>query len=304
MDIFWGLVKNIDNIAKLHNLNEGIFVLIYFISFIPVYVGLFMIIYGARKGISIKKILKLELSGVKINFTIGFGAIISILGLVAPYLYILLYGRRFTPIFYLVIFLIIFFSLLFFMIKFKNIFASKKTVKTNNIEVIKKEIIETSSEREELWNLYDASFVELNKHTPCRQSFDKSHFIELMSKADVSKYIVFSKSENKPVGFGMITNNFENTPWISAEYFKKRLADHFEKKLIYYLMGIAVASGWRHMGCATGLIKRITGDLPTEAIVGFDHSRRMNFFIPGFADRDGRKKKRTFLDSQDYYIVS
>ena len=138
MDIFWGLVKNIDNIAKLHNLNEGIFVLIYFISFIPVYVGLFMIIYGARKGISIKKILKLELSGVKINFTIGFGAIISILGLVAPYLYILLYGRRFTPIFYLVIFLIIFFSLLFFMIKFKNIFASKKTVKTNNIEVIKK----------------------------------------------------------------------------------------------------------------------------------------------------------------------
>jgi hypothetical protein len=177
-------------------------------------------------------------------------------------------------------------------------------INTDNIEIIKKEVITDNSEKERMWKIYDASFIELNKNTPCRQSFDRLHFIDLMDKADVSKYVIFSRDNRALVGLGMITNNLENTPWISAEYFKKRFKGHFERKLIYYFMGIAIVEGWRHRGYATVLVKKMTDDLPKEAIIGFDYSKEMNFFIPHFADRNGKNKRRLFLDSQNYYIVS
>ncbi len=305
MNIFLRLLtKNIDDIARLHNLNDKIFLLIYLLSIIPIYFGYFLIFYGATKETSIKKILKLKLSDIKINITIAVGIIISIFGILMPYLYILFWGNNLPFIFYLVVFLIIFILLLFFMFKITNIFRRRKTINIDGIEIIKKEVIADNSEKEKMWEIYDASFIELNKNAPCRQSFDKVHFIDLMDKADVLKYLIFEKDTRVLIGLGMITNNFENTPWISEEYFKEKFKNNFDKKNIYYFMGIAIADSWRYKGYATVLVKKMTDELSKDAIVGFDNSKRMNFFIPHFADNSGRRKKRTFLDSQNYYIVS
>jgi len=303
MDFLGQAIKNIEDLAKLHNVNGKIFVLIYLLSIIPVYLGYFLIFYGATSGISIKKILKLKLDGVKINAMIIIGIIMSIFGLLMPYLYILFWGRGFTFIFYLIIVLIIFISLLIFMFKLKKIFT-KKILNIDSAEVVKKEIITEKSEKEIMWEIYDASFVDLNKNTPCKQSFDKAHFMDSLDKADVFKYLIYTKDNHTLIGLGMVTNNFENTPWISGEYFKEKFRKYFDQKLIYYFMGIAIAKDWRYKGYATFLIKEMTSNLPKEALIGFDNSNRMNFFIPHFADKGGKRRKRTFLDSQNYYIVS
>jgi len=59
MDFLFGLIKNIEDFAKLHNVNDKTFLLIYFLSIIPIYLGYFLIFYGATREISIKKVLKL-----------------------------------------------------------------------------------------------------------------------------------------------------------------------------------------------------------------------------------------------------
>lgn len=304
MDIFLGLIKNIDDIARLHNVNSKIFILIYFLSAVPVYLGFFLILYGFKKEMSVKKILKFELRGVKINKIVITGIIINIFGILLPYLYILFWGNNFSFIVYFIVFLIIFISLSSFMFKIKKNLVGKKIINTDNIEVVKKEVITDNSEQEKMWEIYDTSFIELNKNAPCKQSFDKVHFMNLMDKVDVLKYVIFTKDNHALIGLGMITNNFENTPWISEEYFKAKFKNCFEKKLIYYFMGIAIAKDWQHKGYATLLVKEITDGLPEGAIVGFDNSKNTNYFIPHFADNNGKKKKRIFLDSQNYYIVS
>jgi hypothetical protein len=303
MNIISNWLANADFLIKAYNLNGKIFVIVYFLSIIPIYAGYFLMLYGAVKEVSIKNIFKVKLSGVKINATVIVGIIINIFGILMPYLYILIWGKNLSFNFYLVVFLIILILLLFFVLRMKNIFKSKSPVAVKNIEIVKKEAILYSEDKQKMWDIYDDSFIELNKHVPCRQSFDKVHFLSLMDKKDVFKYVVFEKNSIEPIGLGMITNNLENTPWISEEYFKYKFKDKFEKKLIYYFMGIAVADGWRHKGYASVLVKQMTDELPNGAIIGFDNSKMMNFFIPYFADKDGKKRKRKFLDSQNYYIV-
>lgn len=301
---FLGWINELNNIARLHNVDGGIFVLIYILSFVPFYLGLFLIFYGVTREVSINKIFRLELRGVKMNATVAIGLAINILGLLMPYLYILLWGRNFSAGIYGSILVIIFLLFLFFYHKTKGIFGGDRTINQEGIDIVQKSIVNDNIDKEKLWEIYNCSFADLNKNAPCKQSFDKVHFLDIMERPDVFKYLVFAEHGSNLIGLGMLTNNFENTPWISEEYFKNKFRDNFDKKNIYYFLGVAIAEGQRHKGFATVLIKKMANNLPSGAMVGFDNSEKMNFFIPHFSDNNGKNKKRKFLDSQNYYIVS
>jgi len=71
-------------------------------------------------------------------------------------------------------------------IKFK--YLNKRNHQT---EITTAEIKSTSTFMPELveggWSLYDKSFQKINRLSPCKQSFDKAHFLHLLSSNDVIK---------------------------------------------------------------------------------------------------------------------
>jgi len=305
MNFFWEIINNIETFAEFYNVNFKTFVLIYFLSFIPIYFGFFLIFFGTSRQISFKRIIRLDFKNIKPNKTVIIGIIISIFGWIAPFVFILFWGRNLPPIFYFVFWVIILFIIFFVpFFKIKRIFYNKKIISADDIiEIEKKEIISDKYEKERVWEIYNSSFAEINKNVPCKQSLNKDYFLRLIERPDVFKYIVYTKDKQYIIGIGMFTNNLNNTLWISEEYFREKFKNHFEKKIIYYFMGVAIADGYRHKGYAKVLIKRMISDLPDNAIVGFDHSKKVNFFIPNFANFISGRKKKLLLDSQNYYIV-
>ncbi len=283
-----------------HNLDLRLFIWIYIFSFIPVYVGYFLIIFDSIKGMSLRDIISLKLGKLTFGAKAIFGIVLTIFGLAMPYVYILLAARDLPTTYYLFTVLIMAGGVLYFIFRIKK--SYRRTIDKDCI-VHKKEIISEISEMETLWDIYNDSFIDLNKNAPCQQSFDKEHFLGILQEKTAIKYILTSK-EGSMIGMGMVTNNFHNTPWISSEYFKNKFRDYYHKNLIYYFIGIAVAKEYRHQGYGTLLIKTITENLPEGAMLGFDHSANINFFIPHFSRIATKKIKKRYLDSQSYYVIS
>jgi hypothetical protein len=203
-----------------------------------------------------------------------------------------------------VIWLVIIVPVLLLLFSLKKSYHGKQA-DVGSLTITTKNVIISDQERQELWDIYDSSFIDLNKNAPCKQSFDREHFMEVLINPTAVKYVIQDK-EDKIIGIGMVTNDFKNTPWISEDYFKDKFESSYNAKLIYYFMGIAILEGYRRGGLGSLLIKKITDGLPSNSILGFDNSKKMNFFIPNFAKmmRKDKKVTKKYLDSQDYYIVS
>jgi len=190
----------------------------------------------------------------------------------------------------------------------KKLYKILNRIKSNveeDLLIQKREIVDSFKEKEELWKIYDDSFLRTNKETPCRQSLDKKHFFDVLMSSSVAKYIAIFKPSKKIIGIGMISNDLKNSPWISEDYFKSQFAGYFSEKLIYYFMGIAISKEYRRRGYAIGIIEYIIDDIPQNAIMGFDHSQKKNPYIKYFTSmvKQSRFIKRKYLDSQRYYLV-
>jgi hypothetical protein len=98
------MLDGIYKLAYSHGLNINTFVILYLFSFIPVYGGAFLIIYGSAKRLKIKDILKLKFNAQDINNpTTRAGLLVFIFGWLLPYLYLLIFGRNIPPYAYLLL---------------------------------------------------------------------------------------------------------------------------------------------------------------------------------------------------------
>jgi hypothetical protein len=285
-----------ENIAATYNISFSIFLLIYLFSFIPFYLGYFFIIHGSVSGF-----LKSKDKKIKWNSEVKIGIFINLVGFVMPYIYILLWGHGLPLFVYILIILILAGMLFCFFKKIHRNFIKGR--KINNRTIVKKDIIEDEEEAKILWDIYDQSFLETNKKTPCRQSFDKDHFFQILKNATALKYLLFI--DNQVVGMGMVTNNLENTPWISEDYFKAHFSEATSSGLLYYFMGIVIFKKYQRMGNAIAIIEEIVKNLPEGAILGFDHSFGANRHLPYFTKIISQAKfiKTKYIDRQQYYVV-
>jgi len=277
------------------------FVYTYSFSLALFALGYFFMKHDDYHGMRASDIVKLKLRKLKYDYLARAGAVLCIIGLLIPFSFLL--SDKNWSLFYLAIMLFICFSVLFLLFRKKT--RNKPMIRGDSLEIIKSQVVEQDELREKLWQIYNASFLELNERTPCRQSFDKEHFMDLLLSPTVLKYLISTRNGDGLICIGLISNDFSNTPWISEDYFRCNFKDYFEKKLIFYFLGIAVEKNFRNQGFASLLIKRIVEELPPEAVIGFDHSENANFFVPKLTRivNQGRKTSKKYLDSQNYYIV-
>ena len=154
---------------------------------------------------------------------------------------------------------------------------------------------------QELWEMYDETFQALNTATPCRQHCYEKEFLEAMQDSDFQKFLLWV--DGKPAGIGLITNHLEKVPWINVPFFQKQFSVLVSRRLLYYLMGIAVKSGFAKRSLGSKLLKETICSLPENGAVAFDHSEKANRMIPIFAERVLPKSiEGSILDSQIYSI--
>jgi hypothetical protein len=218
-----------------------------------------------------------------------------------PYLYILIYGKNMPVIFYVAVLFIVIVPLIFFIYKIIN---KGNDQLPDGIEMFKMEHISNREDVESLWNIYNHTFEPLNRISPCKQSLDHEHFIEALSSTSISKYTLHKKSLGY-IGIGLITNDFKNLTWISEDYFRYKFPKEFEKKLVYYLIGIAISPEFRGNKLSIKLIESVMDDLPRDVVIGFDHSRNINPVLHHFTRvvKQAGLIKRIHIDRQHYHAV-
>jgi hypothetical protein len=184
-----------------------------------------------------------------------------------------------------------------------NYFLRKKVV--GDSIIVKKYIINDPVEVEKLWEIYNKSFEKLNKMSPCKQSFNREFFFEILKEDSVIKYIALEKFNNEIIGLGLLSNDFKNSPWISEEYFKEHYPEQYSRGEAYYFLGIAVSSDHRKKGHSLSMLNYISSDIPKGAIMGFDHSNNINPFLHHFTKiiKNSKSVERKNLDRQHYHII-
>jgi ribosomal protein S18 acetylase RimI-like enzyme len=220
-----------------------------------------------------------------------------------PYLYILFFSRNLPLWVYALVSGVAIFSVVFIV---RRLIRHRRMHSFSNSEVsvMKRERITDDADEKRLWDIYRATFEKVNRMSPCRQSFDKEHFLEALHDVTVLKYLLIHKDAGS-IGIGFITNDFKNTPWISWEYFKAHYPEPFEQRHIYYFMGLAIDEKFRGRRYSLPLIEHIIDDLPHHAIMGFDHSGNVNPMLHHFTRivKQARSLRRSYLDRQHYHIV-
>lgn len=288
----------------VHNdgLDPLLFVIVFIFSSFLFYCGYFLMIRGSTRQVSWTKFffLKIPRKGFGLRWSGVVGFLLHILGRIAPFVYIYLVEYRL--IFFARVLLILT-ILLLIIDAIKKFLPGKTNGFSNDIEIIKKDIIDFS-DAEGLWKIYDDTFEPLNRKSPCKQSLDRDHFMEAMNDVSVAKYLI-SKKGSSYIGLGLITNNFKNTPWISEDYFKFNYPDQFQSRSIYYFMGIAIDKSFRGNSYSVPLIEYIIDDLPKNIIIGFDHSININPSLHYFTHiiKQANLVKRTHIDKQHYHVV-
>lgn len=287
-----------------YNLDSKIYLTIYFGSIVPIYLGLFFMF----KKIGFKKFIR---DICRLNFRNIFsvprgglfliGLVLFIFGWLAPYLYVLIFIRNVS--FWVYIGIIIFFSIstiLLFKGRNNHNINSQNTASIKMVKCIDDLVIASK-----LWEIYSSSFMVVNKIAPCQQSIkDRYLFIEDMKNISIFKYLLYVKGE--VVGLGLITNELKNCTWISEDFFSHHYKELYDSKKIYYFMGIVVDLKYRKMGYSKKILNKIMTSIPIDSVIGFDHSYRVNRFIPYFTRMmrfGGRSLKNIYLDKQVYYLV-
>lgn len=291
-----------DKIAIQYDLNLSVFFVVYLASFVPFYLGYLLILYGTTRKISWKNIVTLKLKGsIQRSSQTILGVYIHLIGRLMPYLYILIFGKDLPSWAYILLVTVIALSSYYFYYMFR-ILPRREIV--SNSKFYATDFIDDVKISEELWKIYETTFEPINKISPCKQSFDRAHFMEVLKDRTVQKYVSLSK-DSCIIGIALTTNNFANTPWISEEYFALNYKKEHADKLIYYFMGLAIDSKHRGNKYSILLIEAVIDRLPINAIMGFDHSRNVNPLLHHFTRivKQSHLIERKKIDQQHYHVV-
>lgn len=83
------------------------------------------------------------------------------------------------------------------------------------------------------YELYVATFGDLQTKAVARQLLHEHEFLEEMHDPRVSKYVAWEDGE--VIGMTTLTDHLETVPWISPAYFAHHYPDQWARGAVYYL---------------------------------------------------------------------
>lgn len=304
MDFILNFISSTANsLAVKYNLNVTWFLIIYLLSLFPFYFGYFLILYGTTRHLKFKDILHLRFKrSIRWTPHSTWGLMIHLIGRAMPYAYIVFFGKNLSIWIYVIIVITFGFPALYLIGKIFLRFTADK--EEHNLKIEKFEVIKDKDDINLLWEIYNAAFENVNEMSPCKQSYDKDHFIEAMGEPTIFKYILKHPHEGI-IGIALITNDFKNTTWISPDYFRVHYPHQFTTNAVYYFIGLAIHNLHHGRQYSILLIEHIIDDIPHHAILGFDHSNNANPLLHYFTRivRQAPTLRKTHIDYQHYHVV-
>jgi hypothetical protein len=92
------------------------------------------------------------------------------------------------------------------------------------------------------WEMYEATFQEINALAVQRHMMTYEEFVAVMADGRVIKYLVLGEN-HAVLGMSLLTNDLEAWPLISPAYFEKHWPEHYREQTVWYVGFVAVAPG-------------------------------------------------------------
>ena len=137
------------------------------------------------------------------------------------------------------------------------------------------------AEKELWWEMYDDEFSVSNKMSPCRQSFYKDEFMEVVDSPDMAKMAYIK--DNIIATVCLLSSNLSHFPWLSKDYFEAHYNDDFQNNNILYFISLLTKNEFRRQNFASETINFMTELLKldeSEPIILFDCTKNNAMFLP------------------------
>jgi hypothetical protein len=119
------------------------------------------------------------------------------------------------------------------------------------------------------YELYQATFGELETRAVARQLLHEDEFFEEMRDSRVHKYVAWDGDE--VIGMSTLTKDLSTVPWISPRYFAHHYPEHTARDAVYYLGFTLVHGQRRRTRVFRAMIEKIVELLVEErAVCGYD----------------------------------
>lgn len=153
---------------------------------------------------------------------------------------------------------------------------------------------------EELWKLYEAGFTRVLHLSPCRQSFNRGEFFQMLHDEGVYKIIALAGCV--VVGLGMKTHDLTKITWLNPMFFQQRFPEEYKLGIGYML---TVVADWEKAELLVGtlIVKEAIRTVPKGSLCCFDFSSNINPSMPILVRRAGKGMvcDEELLDTQKYY---
>lgn len=182
----------------------------------------------------------------------------------------------------------------------------EKAPRADKVRVtVEKEVDYVTARR--YYELYRATFGELETAAVARQLLSEEEFLAEMLDPRVHKYVAWG-DEDQAIGMTTLTSDLETVPWIEPGYFAHRYPDHHARGAIHYLGFTLVHPDHRGAGVFTAMIEHMVEVTLTQSIV-FAWDMCLANDVGGFGGGAGRLLESLTdgtvqsIDRQTYYAT-
>ncbi|MDN4161538.1 hypothetical protein [Nocardioides abyssi] len=121
------------------------------------------------------------------------------------------------------------------------------------------------------WDLYRATFAELEVRAMARHLLHEHEFVEEMKDERVMKYVA-RNADGEVVGLSTLTRDLVTVPWISPGWWAHHYPEHTARDAVYYLGFTLVRHDQRQTNVMWSMISTIVEMLVEErAVCGYDY---------------------------------
>ena len=158
---------------------------------------------------------------------------------------------------------------------------------------------------EKVFSVYEEAMEHANQVSPIQQSYtDWKEFREVAANPEMITLTLCHRGDI--IGMAMMTANIALVPWANSEYFKRKMSDKYNQKVIYYIKAINVLAKWRSEKRGAFLLKHIIHQIDCpHGVAIFDCSENATGDISRWVHMlFGDFAKIEPLDRQLFYVCS
>lgn len=140
-------------------------------------------------------------------------------------------------------------------------------------------------EAEELWQIYQKPFEDISTTSPINAGYDEKGFFEVLADPSVIK--VVNRDKGDITTLGLFVTNFDHSPWINEEYYKKHQSKAHETGNILIFTGIVSDENKRGSMHSLELIRlllKVGEERGTNSLITFECNEVSSNYLPRIVD--------------------